>query len=234
MAFHVAARTESCRRRCADTGFSAPAGSGKIGIEFSTGGSDAVEILQEEARGNTVDLEPSIWQLRRQKDEDEFALISRAIDCTHAMYQRAREIIQPGITELEVFNQLQAAAVEVADEPLTDIGNDFQCNSPGGPPRNRAAKAGELFILDLGPAYRGYYADNCRTFAVDRQPTDEQLKAWNVIVAVLEMVEQTVHPASVAGNCFSKPRKCSMNTGPMRSFTIWGMESGFIHTKPRI
>ena len=82
----------------------------------------------------------------------------------------------------------------VAGEPLTAIGNDYQCNSPGGTPRTRVAQAGELFILDLGPAYRGYYADNCRTIAVNGAPTDEQMRAWRAIVAVLEMVEASAKP----------------------------------------
>ena len=77
-----------------------------------------------------------MWRLRRRTDPDELALIRRAIDCTDAMYRTAREIIEPGITELEVFNQLQLAAVSEAVEPLTaPLGNYFQCNSPGGPPR---------------------------------------------------------------------------------------------------
>lgn len=141
-----------------------------------------------------VNLDDSLWKLRRRKDPDELAMIRRAIDCTEAMYAEACEIIEPGISELEVYNQLHAAAVRVAGEPLTALGNDFQCNSPGGPPRPRTAQAGELFILDLGPAYRGYYADNCRTFAVNGKPTDEQHKAWEAITGVLEMVEQTVRP----------------------------------------
>ena len=37
----------------------------------------------------------------------------------------------------------------------------------GGHPRNRTANAGELYVLDLGPAFRGYFADNCRTLAVN-------------------------------------------------------------------
>ena len=49
-------------------------------------------------------------------------------------------------------------------------------------------------MLDLGPAYRGYFADNCRTLSVDRQPTDDQLRAWQAIVDTLEMVETTVRP----------------------------------------
>ena len=153
---------------------------------------------------NIVDIEPDLWQLRRKKYPDELRMIRRAIDCTEAMYERAREIIEPGINELEVFNQLHAAAVDNAGEPLTALGNDFQCGSPGGPPRNRAAKDGELYILDLGPAYRGYYADNCRTIAVNGSPTDEQHKAWDVVIAVLEMVERTVRPGVSCRELFAE------------------------------
>ena len=141
-----------------------------------------------------IDVEPDLRHRRRRKDDDELTMIRRAIDCTDAMYAAAREIIEPGITELEVFNRLHAAAVQVAGEPLTALGNDYQCNSGGGPPRPRAAQDGELFVLDLGPAYRGYYADNCRTFAVNRKPTDDQHRAWESIVATLQMVENTVQP----------------------------------------
>jgi len=151
-----------------------------------------------------IDVEPDLRHRRRRKDDDELAMICRAIDCTEAMYATAREIIEPGITELEVFNQLHAAAVRVAGEPLTAIGNDYQCNSPGGPPRPRAAQDGELFVLDLGPAYRGYYADNCRTFTVNGKPTDEQHRAWELIVSTLEMVENTVRPGVSCRDLFQQ------------------------------
>lgn len=141
-----------------------------------------------------VDIEAEILQLRRRKDSDEVAMICHAIGGTDAMYARAREIIEPGINELHVFNELQAAAVTAIGEPLTGTGNDYQANSPGGPPRDRNAEDGELYILDLGPAYRGYFADNCRTFAVNGRPTDEQLKAREIIVSVLDHVKATVKP----------------------------------------
>jgi Xaa-Pro aminopeptidase len=166
--------------------------SSQTGIEFSRCGPHVRKLIDDE--GSPVDIDPDAWKLRRRKAPDELAMIHRAVECTEAMYARAREIIEPGITELEVFNQLHAAAVSTAGEQLTAIGNDYQCNSPGGPPRTRAAQDGELFILDLGPAYRGYYADNCRTIAVNRKPTDQQQKAAEAIVGVLDMVENTVRP----------------------------------------
>src|SRR6185369_5409246 len=94
----------------------------------------------------------------------------------------------------EVFSELQAAAVREFGEMTTGTGNDYACAERGGPPRKRNAATGELYILDLGPAFRGYFADNCRTIAVDGQATDVQQRAWEFIVPVFAMVERTVKP----------------------------------------
>lgn len=150
-----------------------------------------------------IDIEKQILGLRRRKDADEIAMIRHAIGGTEAMYAHAREIIEPGINELHMFNELQAAAVTAIGEPLTGTGNDYQANSPGGPPRNRNAEDGELYVLDLGPAYRGYFADNCRTFAVNGRPTDEQLKAREIIVSVLDNVKSTVKPGVSCSELFA-------------------------------
>lgn len=164
----------------------------RIGIEFSRSAGQQFSDLPID--GAAVDLDPVLWTLRRRKDPDELAMIRHAVRCTERMYEVAREIIEPGIDELEVYGRLHAAAVESAGEPLAGFGNDFQCGSIGGPPRRRVAQAGELYILDLGPAYRGYYADTCRTFAVDGRPTDAQSRAWEAVVSVLQLVENIVRP----------------------------------------
>jgi Xaa-Pro dipeptidase len=164
----------------------------RIGIDASQAISQL--LLQSEAHFEAID--PILWQLRRVKDSDELSLMKRAIGCTEAMYSRARQIIEPGIEELRVYNELHAAAVETAGEPMTALlGNDFRCGAGGGPPRqDHKAKAGELYILDLGPSYRGYFADNSRVFAVDRKPTDAQLKAWHAVVGTFPIVEKMAKP----------------------------------------
>lgn len=141
-----------------------------------------------------IDLEPELWTLRRRKDPDELALIETAIACTEAMYQRAREIIIPGLRELDIYNELHTTAVRTAGEPLLAVGNDYQCCSPGGSPRLRKIQQGELYILDLGVCYRGYYSDNCRTICVGQSPDSAQQAAWEAIVAVLQLVESQVRP----------------------------------------
>ncbi|MEO1997263.1 MAG: Xaa-Pro peptidase family protein [Planctomycetaceae bacterium] len=176
----------------------------QLAAEFSICGPIA-ELGPDTDIGKTcVDIEPQLWKLRRFKHDDELRMIRRSIACTDAMYEAAREMIRPGVSELDVYNRLHAAAVEVAGEPLTALGNDFQCNSPGGPPRSRVAQSGELYILDLSPVYRGYYADNCRTIAVEGPPTDCQMDAWRRIVSVLEMVEDTVVPGMSCAEVFRR------------------------------
>jgi Xaa-Pro dipeptidase len=166
----------------------------RLGVEFSCFTSHLAALP-----GERVDIEPTIYRLRRKKDPDELAKIKKAIAGTKKMYELARQIIEPGITEIDVFNRLQAAAVEEYGEMLTGTGNDYQCGARGGPPRNNHKAAdGELYILDLGPAFRGYFSDNCRTFAVNRKPTDEQQTAWTFIMKVFKHVEATARPGK---NC---------------------------------
>jgi len=162
----------------------------QVACEFSVSGS-----LQSSASANLwIDLDTVMFRLRRRKDPDEVLLLQRANDANRVMYQLARELIQPGMNELDLYNQLHAAAVSELGEPLTYFGQDFRANARGGPPRDRQAEAGELWILDLGVGLRGYHTDNARTIAVGGAPTDAQLQAWQRIVGVFSMIQQTARP----------------------------------------
>ena len=189
------------------------AGLKRIGVEFSyfTGHLAALP-------GERVDIEPTLFRLRRRKDPDELARIRKAIAGTEKMYALARQIIEPGITEIEVFNRLQAVAVDEFGEMLTGTGNDYQCGARGGAPRNnRQAQDGELYILDLGPAFRGYFADNSRAIAVNKRPTDEQQTAWTYIMKVFRLVEATVKPGKNCQELFHEAQAI-LNEAPVGVF----------------
>jgi Xaa-Pro dipeptidase len=168
------------------------AGAKRIGVDASAATSQV--LLAHE--GQAERLDDDIFQMRRRKDADELGLMRKATDCAKAMHRRARQMIAPGVAELEVFAELHAAAVKEAGEPLSDrLGNDYACGVPGGPPRTgRVATAGQLYILDLGPAYRGYFSDNCRTYSVDRLPTDKQLDAWQAVADAFPIIERMAKP----------------------------------------
>ncbi|MCA9247699.1 MAG: aminopeptidase P family protein [Planctomycetales bacterium] len=173
------------------------------GVEFST----FPQHLRDHLSGPLTDLDTVIFSLRRRKDADEMRLLRRAIEINDAMYTHAREALHAGTNELELYGRMQAVATRELGEPLTYFGQDFQCNSRGGPPRNRQAQCGELYIFDLGVGVRGYYSDNARTFAVGRDPSDAQLQAWGRIVQVLEMVEERVRPGVSAKAVFEEAQQ---------------------------
>ena len=92
-----------------------------------------------------------------------------------------------------------------------------------------------MFVLDLGPAYRGYYADNCRTISVDGQPTDNQLKAWQAIVDTLDMVEQTVRPGTSCRQLFQTAQDMLDEYRPCAFFHDLGHAFGlFPHEGPHL
>lgn len=174
-------------------------GSGRIGYDTS----DVACCLLPELT-DPVNIDQTLQQMRRIKDPDELALIQHAINATQAMYQKARQILEPGISELDVYNQLHQTAVKTLGEPMTALlGNDFTCGSGGGMPRpGRKAQAGEIYILDLGPAYRGYFADNCRAFSIGKTPSDVQLQAWQDLMDVFPIIESLARPGVSTSDLF--------------------------------
>jgi Xaa-Pro aminopeptidase len=169
-----------------------PTGAQPIGCEFSSFGPH----LSEAWHGRAIDVEPVVFQLRRRKDADELRMLRRANEANRAMFEHARQIIEPGVNELDVYTALHSVAVHTLGEPLAYFGQDFRSGARGGPPRDRAVEAGELYILDLGVGFRGYYSDNARTIAVSREPTDDQHRAWEALAGVFPLVQSIVRPGA--------------------------------------
>ena len=134
---------------------------------------------------------------------------------------------------LYVFNELQAAAVREYGEMMTGTGNDYASGERGGHPRNRKIEAGELYILDLGPAFRGYFADNTRVTAVDHKPTDEQRQAYEHILKVFSLVEQSVKPGKSCRELFQEAYDWLNQAKPGSSTITWDMALACFRTKRR-
>ena len=81
---------------------------GRVGVEFSA---CPPHLTGRLGTATLADIEPTLLAMRRRKDPDEVLLIRRAVAACGRMYEVAREMIAPGVNELEVFSALQAAAV---------------------------------------------------------------------------------------------------------------------------
>lgn len=204
----------------------------RVGVEFSACPPHVTGLFEF---ATLVDVEPRLLAMRRRKDPDELASLCRAIDATGAMFATAREMVRPGVNELDVFSALQAAAVAACGEPLTGTGNDYASGARGGPPRNRLCVAGELFILDLGPAYRGYFADTARTIAVDGRPTDPQHAAWERVRDALALVERIARPKMRCRDLYEDVRQWLAGTDAGSWSSHLGHGIGLsVHETPRL
>ncbi len=119
------------------------------------------------AGGNLGDV---IRRLRRSKDDDEVALLRSCMRAGAAGQARAFDVVRPGITEFEVYCQVQAAAQEAAGQPVLVYG-DFRATNAalpkaGGPPGNTRLANGDLMILDFSVVIHGYRSDFTNTIAV--------------------------------------------------------------------
>jgi Xaa-Pro dipeptidase len=141
-----------------------------------------------------VEIDSVVFELRRRKDPDELRMLGHANDANRAMYERARQIVQPGANELDIYSELQSVAVRTLGEPLTYFGQDFRSGQRGGAPRGRKIEAGETMIFDLGVGFRGYYSDNARTIAVGGNPSEKQQQAWTAAADIFDYIKSAAKP----------------------------------------
>ena len=164
-----------------------------------------------------VQIDAIVFELRRHKDADELRMLERANEANRAMYERAREIVRPGLNELDLYAEMHAVAVTTLGEAPTYFGQDFQFCHGSGPPRDRVAAAGELLILDLGVGFRGYHSDNARTIAVDGEPTAEQQQAWDAVSEVFQLIEAEARPGKSCRELYESAHRL-LNADPRWSF----------------
>jgi Xaa-Pro aminopeptidase len=121
------------------------------------------------------DAEPStlgtlIRSLRRFKHDDEVAVLRRCTHAGDAGQRRAMEVIRAGMSELDLFLEVQRAAQEAAGVACVVYG-DFRAThakmpKAGGLPTQYQLQHGDLFILDFSVVIDGYRSDFTNTLAV--------------------------------------------------------------------
>ncbi len=143
-------------------------------------------------------LDPLIRKLRRAKDPDELALIRGSVRAGEAAHAAAIAQIRPGLSELDAFLVVQAAAIRELGEQVLVYG-DFvsgpRCaTEQGGPPGRRVIESGDLFLLDFSVVVHGYRADFTNTFVVGGEPTPRQAELCEICMGALAAGEAILCP----------------------------------------
>ena len=151
-------------------------------------------------------LSEILQRLRRVKDPDELQVLKRCMRAGEAGQSRAREFIKRGVTELEVYAEVQSAATDQLGEPALVYG-DFRASTAreihtGGAPRDYALQQGDTMILDFSVVIAGYRSDFTNTLAVG-SPTEDQVRALALCKTAMAEGENVLKPGVGGGEVYA-------------------------------
>ncbi len=145
----------------------------------------AVDNVESEHQ-RVAALQVSLDEVRRRKDKAEVALIERAAGATAAGHARARETIQPGVSERRIRIELEAemyrhGADDVAFDTIVGAGTHAAVLhfEPGA----RTVEPDDLVLIDAGASIAGYTADVTRTYPAGDRFTPRQQAIYDLVLA---------------------------------------------------
>jgi Xaa-Pro aminopeptidase len=160
--------------------------------------------------GSPISLGTKIRSLRRQKEPDEIVLLRQCIRAGDAGHARAWDVVRTGVTEMEVFREVQSAVMATAARPGLIYG-DFRASNArmpdvGGLPTAYRLQLGDLFILDFSVVLNGYRSDFTNTIAVG-VPTLPQQESFRICQAALTAGEAVLRAGVRAADVYAAVSK---------------------------
>lgn len=134
--------------------------------------------------GELVPVSGAVEKLRLIKTNSEIKILKEAAKIADAAFQHILSYIRPGITELDVSNELeffmrkQGATSSSFD---TIVASGYRSALPHGVASDKVIETGDFVTLDFGAYYNGYVSDITRTVAVG-QPSDELVSIYNIVL----------------------------------------------------
>jgi len=153
-----------------------------------------------------ISAESLVGSLRGRKSDLEIARIRKAIVSTEEIYTKVFEWIQPGMTEIQVAEMMQAEVIRRglgfawprSNNPAVNSGPD----SPVGhnAPTEITIERGHLLHFDFGVREEDYCSDIQRMVYFlkpgESQPPEAVLKAFETEVRAIEAAFKAIHPGS--------------------------------------
>lgn len=137
-----------------------------------------------------------IEKIRLIKTPEEINIIKVACEIADSAFSHILTYIQPGITELDVSNELEFfMRKQGATSSSFDIivASGLRSALPHGVATSKVIEKGDFVTLDFGALYNGYISDITRTVAVG-QPSDKLIEMYNVVLEAQKLAVEKVGP----------------------------------------
>ena len=182
---------------------------------------------------------PSIVErFRMVKDSDEIARIRKAVILGATLFDRALEVIRPGVKEVEVAAEMEFAARRAGAEEMsfpTIIASGARSALPHGRASAQAIAPSGFVVCDFGVILSGYCSDQTRTVWVGRV-SGEARQAYEAVRQAQQAAIDAARPGVTVGEVDEAARKVLQKAGLGRYFThSTGHGVGLeIHEAPRV
>jgi len=189
--------------------------------------------------GITLKDAPSIVErFRMVKDKDELKKIGAAVALGAKLFDRAVEVLRPGLKETEVAAEMELAARRSGAEEMsfpTIIASGARSALPHGRASDQAIPSGGFVVCDFGVILEGYCSDQTRTVWVGSAPEEAKL-AYEAVKEAQQAAVDVVRPGLTVGEVDESARKVLRKAGLGRYFThSTGHGVGLeIHEAPRV
>jgi Xaa-Pro aminopeptidase len=193
------------------------------------------------ARPASVTLKdaPSLIERARMvKDGDEIKRMRAAVNLGATLFDRALQILRPGIREVEVAAEMELTARRGGAEEMsfpTILASGARSALPHGRASSAPVASNAFVVCDFGVILSGYCSDQTRTVWVGRA-SDEARRTYEAVREAQQAALNAVKPGVTAGEVDAAARKSLQKVGLGRYFThSTGHGVGLeIHESPRV
>jgi len=167
-----------------------------IEMEFATPAFLLDRFKMANPQVEVVDAKALVSPLRRVKSAEEVALIRKSAELADLGIQRVREVIRPGISELDVATEVEYTLKKNGADRLgfpMFVNSGHRSLWLHGMATRKLIEAGDLVLVDIGPVYQGYNADICRTFSVG-EPSEEARRLYSLYREMQKVALEAARP----------------------------------------
>jgi Xaa-Pro aminopeptidase len=196
-------------------------------------------LTQARLTGVRLKDAPSVVERARMvKDQDELERIRAAVRLGATLFDRALEVLRPGVKENEVAAEMEYVARRAGAEEMsfpTIIASGSRSALPHGRASSQTIAPGGFVVCDFGVILAGYCSDQTRTVWVG-SVSGEANRAYEAVREAQQAAIDAVRPGISVGEVDSAARKVLRKAGFGRYFThSTGHGVGLeIHEAPRV
>ncbi len=168
-----------------------------LGVDKNLPARFLLPLMERNSAKTYVNGSVFVDEARASKDDNEKELMTAASKLNDKAMARFKELVKPGVTEMEIAEKLEKIYQELGAEghsfpPIVCFGAN--CADPHHEPDDTVLKEGDSVLFDVGCRKDSYCADMTRTFFYRKVPNDKARQVYELVRKANQAAEAIIKP----------------------------------------